>query len=157
MKVQDPAPSDPLVSCLIPCRNEARHIEKCLAGILSQSPPEGGFEIIVADGESDDGTQQILESLSRRHHNLRVINNPGRIVSCGLNVAIAAARGRIIVRMDAHTEYAPDYIVTCLSALKRSKADNVGGPWVARGTDFLSEAIAASFASGFAVDRKSVV
>ena len=101
-------PSVPTVSIIVPCRNEKDHIHASLRSILTQELVPGEFEIIVADGMSDDGTQEILQQLAAEHPRLRVINNPGRIVSTGLNAAIAVARGTVIVRMDAHTEYAAD-------------------------------------------------
>jgi GT2 family glycosyltransferase len=51
--------------------------------------------------------------------------------------------------MDAHTEYAPDYIARCIETLKSSGADNVGGPWQARGRSYLQSAIALAFHSPF--------
>jgi len=81
---------------------------------------------------------------------VRVIDNPGKIVSTGMNAAIRAARGDIIIRMDAHTEYAPDYIRRCVETLRETEADNAGGPWVAKGDGYLSRAVAAAFQSPFA-------
>ena len=123
-----PSSSKPLVSIVLPCRNEAGHIEACIQSILAQEPPEGGVEIIAADGMSTDGTRAYLEEMARKHPQLRVLSNPGRIVSTGLNAAIRAARGEVIVRMDAHTTYAPDYVKQCLAVMKETGADNVGGP-----------------------------
>jgi len=119
--------------------------------ILRQELPEGGFEVIVADGMSDDGTREILQEFSREDPRLFIIDNIGRVVSTGLNSAIQVARGRVILRMDAHTEYAPNYIRECVAVLEETEADNVGGPWVARGEGFVSEAIAVAFRSPFAV------
>src|SRR5438067_2478492 len=112
----------PAVSILIPCRNEAAHIESCLSSVLSQQSPPGGFEVIVADGQSSDGTKELLTRLSAQDKRLRVIDNAGRIVSTGLNAAIKAARGDVVLRMDAHTEYAPDYVRQCLAVLHESGA-----------------------------------
>jgi succinoglycan biosynthesis protein ExoA len=137
----------PLISIVVPCCNERDHIEGCLRSILSQEPPPGGFEVIVADGMSTDGTRDILTRL--REKDLRLIDNPGRIVSSGLNAAIRVARGQIVVRMDAHTEYASDYVRQCLTVLQETGADDVGGPWVARGVGFIGKAIAAAFQSPF--------
>jgi glycosyltransferase involved in cell wall biosynthesis len=81
---------------------------------------------------------------------LRVVDNSGRIVSTALNTGIKVARGEIIVRMDAHTEYAQDYIKQCVNVLEETGADDVGGPWVAKGHGFMSIAIAAAFQSRFA-------
>jgi succinoglycan biosynthesis protein ExoA len=142
--------SIPSTSIVVPCRNERDHIEACLRSILAQEPPHGGFEVIVADGMSDDGTREILAQLAESDGRLRVIDNPGRIVSTGLNVAIEAAHGQTILRMDAHTAYAPDYVCQCLEVLYETGAANVGGPWIARGDAYISRAIAAAFQSPFA-------
>jgi glycosyltransferase involved in cell wall biosynthesis len=141
----------PRVSVVIPCRNEVAHIEACLTAVLKQHAPDGSFEVIVADGMSDDGTRQVLDELAAGDARVRIIDNPGRIVSTGLNAAIRAARGDIIVRMDAHTQYAPDYLARCVQTLEETGADNVGGPWVACGESCISKAIAAAFQSPFAI------
>jgi glycosyltransferase involved in cell wall biosynthesis len=141
----------PAVSVVIPCRNEKDHIAACVRSILTQEEPPGGFEVIVADGMSDDGTRAVLDRLAEEDQRLRIIDNPGRIVSTGLNAAIKVARGRIIIRMDAHSEYAPDYVCQCVAVLQEIGADNVGGPWVAEGKGLVSWAIAAAFQSPFAV------
>jgi glycosyltransferase involved in cell wall biosynthesis len=143
--------TSPRVSVVLPCRNERSPIEACLRSVLAQEPPPGGFEVLVAEGNSDDGTADVLAELARRHPQVRVIPNPERIVSTGLNRAIRAARGEIIARMDAHSEYAPSYLRECVALLDETGADNVGGPWVARGDGYLSRAIAAAFQSPFAV------
>jgi succinoglycan biosynthesis protein ExoA len=143
----------PYVSVIIPCRNEEDYIEPCIRSILAQRPPFGGFEIIVADGMSSDGTPAILKRLSRENPSLRVIANPRRIVSSGLNEALKMAKGNIIVRMDAHTEYAADYLQQCIDVLCETGADNVGGPWCAVGSGFVSSAIAAAFQSAFGMGR----
>jgi glycosyltransferase involved in cell wall biosynthesis len=143
--------SSPAVSVIVPCRNEITHIEACIRSILDQEPPTGGFEVIVADGMSDDGTRQILDQIERQNPSLKVIDNPARIVSCGLNAAIKASRGDVIIRMDAHTQYAPDYVRQCVRTLGETNADNVGGSWTAKGNGFLSGAIAAAFRSPFGV------
>jgi succinoglycan biosynthesis protein ExoA len=144
--------AEPAVSIIVPCRNERNHIETVIKSILAQKPPLGGFEIIVADGMSDDGTREILWRLSKDCR-LQIVDNPGLIVSKGLNAAIRQAKGQAIVRMDAHTEYAPDYVFNCLEILRATGADNVGGPWVAKGTGLIAEAIAAASQSPFACGR----
>jgi succinoglycan biosynthesis protein ExoA len=144
-------PKKPLVSVIVPCRNEAGFIENCLQSILSQEPPDGGFEVIVADGISTDGTCQILEEMAEQHPQLRVIKNPGRIVSTGLNAGIRAARGDIIIRMDAHTVFAPDYIKQCLAVLEETGADNVGGPVHSVAGTYLERAIRAGYHSPLGV------
>jgi len=144
-----PAPA-PLVSIILVCRCEAPYIRAALASILAQTPPEGGFEIVVADGRSDDGTREALAEIAGADPRVRVIDNPALFTAAGLNAAIRAAAGQILVRMDAHTRYAPDYVRQCISVLRSTGADNVGGPWVAQAGNYVGEAIAAAFQSRFA-------
>lgn len=122
-----------------------------MESILAQQEPEGGFEVIVADALSDDGTREILNEIANANPRVTVIDNPGLIASTGLNAAILQARGQILIRMDGHTHYAPDYIRQCVAVLRRTGADNVGGPWVAQAAGYLGQAIAAAFQSPFAV------
>jgi len=142
----------PYVSIIMPCRNEARCIGAVLEEILQhQEEPQGGFEIIVADGLSSDGTRDRVLALAQCDPRIRLVDNPHRYTPHGLNAALAAARGEIIIRMDAHTAYAPDYLIRCVETLLVRNADNVGGPWVARGKGYWSRAIAAAFQSAFAI------
>ena len=135
-----------LVSVIAPCRNERAAIDAfCDSALAQQLPPGWQLEVLVADGLSDDGTRQRLAERAAQDARLALIDNPGRIVSSGLNAALAQARGSVIVRFDIHTQFAPDYIAECLAALQRSGADNVGGPWVARGQGAMGRAIAAAF------------
>jgi glycosyltransferase involved in cell wall biosynthesis len=144
----DPIPE---ISVIVPCRNESRHIAACVAGLLALEPPPGGFEVIVADGNSDDGTGEILRGLAQKDSRLKLIENPGRIASTGLNASIRAARAEIIVRADAHTEYAPDYLVRCLETLRANGADNVGGPALTKTDGYIQRAVAAAYHSPFSV------
>lgn len=115
-----------LVSIVIPCRNERRFIGPCLDSILANDYPKDSLEILVADGLSEDGTRAIVEGYAVRHSSVRLVDNPGRIVPTGLNLAIAAAKGLVIMRMDAHALYPSDYISTLTAWLEKSGADNVG-------------------------------
>jgi succinoglycan biosynthesis protein ExoA len=143
--------SKPMVSIVLPCRNEQGFIQACLESALNQDLPEGEFEIIVADGMSTDGTREYLQEMARQHAQIRRLDNPGRIVSTGLNAAIRAARGEIIVRMDAHTIYAPDYVRQCLAVMNETGAENVGGPMQTVAKTFMERAIRAVFHSALAV------
>ena len=137
---------EPVISVIVPCRNERGYIDAFCQSALRQNLPEGWrMEVLVADGESDDGTRQRLEQLSAIDRRLVLVDNPGRIVSTGLNACIARSRGQVIARLDVHSEFAPDYLAQCIQALERTGADTVGGPWVARGTGPAGAAIAAAF------------
>ena len=139
----------PGVTVIVPCRNESRFIETFIRSLLEQDYPQEKIEIIIADGMSDDGTREIIQSCSAGDPRIRMVDNPGKIVSTGLNAAILNSNGEIIIRMDCHTDYAPNYISECVKALQLTNADNVGGPWIASGSSYLQKAIAAAFQSPF--------
>lgn len=140
------------VSIIAPCRNERAHVDAFLDGALAQAVPSGWrAEVLVADGESDDGTAERLRARATEDARIKVVANPGRIVSSGLNLCLAQAQGEVIVRMDVHTRFAVDYLAECIAALQRTGADNVGGAWVAEGEGPMGQAIAAAFQSRWVV------
>lgn len=116
----------PTVSIAIPTYNEAEHIEQIVRSFLQPQHPNV-VEIFVADGGSQDGTQEIVKNLSLIDSRVKLIHNPLKIQSGGLNLALAAGTGDIFLRADAHCDYAPDYVEKCVEALQNSRADNVGG------------------------------
>ena len=117
----------PLVSVVVPCRNEERHIAQCLDSILACDFPQERLEILVVDGCSDDGTRAILARYAERYARIHVLDNPKRITPTALNIGVLAARGEIIMRMDAHVIYPASYISQLVGALEETGADNVGG------------------------------
>ena len=135
------------VSVIVACRNERKYIRNLLDSICRQNLCGAKIEVLVADGMSIDGTRQVLDLYRQVVLPLRVIDNPDKIVSAGLNAAIREARGAVIIRMDAHSEYAPDYICRCLQVLQETNADNVGGPALTRGEGYLGRAIALAYHS----------
>ncbi|MFL5625731.1 MAG: glycosyltransferase family 2 protein [Ktedonobacteraceae bacterium] len=140
---------DDFVSIIMPVRNEASYIVPSLQAVLAQDYPADAFEVIIADGMSDDGTREKILELAGRDTRVRLIDNPQRFVSPGLNAALRAARGDILIRMDAHTEYAPDYVRQCVEVLQETGAANVGGAWRATGRSYWQKAIALAFQSPF--------
>lgn len=140
-----------VVSVIVPCRNERRYIEGFCANVLRQQLPAGWqLQLVVADGESNDGTRELLQHLASREPRIAWIANPALIVSPGLNAALKIATGEIIVRMDVHTDYADDYVAQCLAVHAETGADNVGGPWRAvpdAGAGPMQHAVAAAFQS----------
>ena len=115
------------VSIIMPCRNEAGWIRKCLESVAANDFPKDHLELLVLDGMSDDGTPAIVEEFTAAHPWVRLLENPRKTAPAALNIGIAAARGKVIMRMDAHTEYSPDYISKLIHWLDKSGADNVGG------------------------------
>lgn len=137
------------ISIVVACRNEARHIVPFLESLLQQDFGDMTWEAIIADGESEDGTRELLDGFSARHPQVKVISNPERIVSTGLNAAIAAGQGEIVLRMDAHTRYAPDYCRRCVETLEQTGAENAGGPARTESKGTWGRAIAAAYHSPF--------
>ena len=117
----------PMVSVMVPCRNEAAFIERCLGSVLASDYPREQMEVIVADGMSDDGTRERIGRYASLDSRVRCIDNPRRTTPAALNRGIRAARGEVIVRLDGHAAIAPDYIARAVKHLESTGADCVGG------------------------------
>jgi glycosyltransferase involved in cell wall biosynthesis len=117
----------PSVSIVIPCRNERGFIEACVESIAVNGFPVEDLEVLVIDALSTDGTRQLLASLAARYPFVRVVDNPAGVTPVGLNLGIRAARGTVVVRIDAHSTIEPGYLFKCVGALREGKAENVGG------------------------------
>jgi succinoglycan biosynthesis protein ExoA len=140
----------PNVTVVLPVRNEANGIAQCLAAIFAQDYPADRLEILLVDGESDDGTRAVVESLPE-HERVRVLNNPRRQQAFAMNIGIAAAQGDYIVRVDGHAIIAPDYVRQCVLALQSTGAANVGGPMIPVGSTPVGKAVAIATRSRFGV------
>ena len=116
----------PSVSIVVPCRNEKHYIAECLDSILACDYPPDRLEVLVLDGMSDDGTRQVLDGYSAGRALIRVLDNRQRVTPVALNLAIRAAGGDVIVRMDAHVVYPKNYVSRLVAALDEFGADNVG-------------------------------
>ncbi len=108
---------DPMVTVVIPCRNEAPFIRLVIESVLRSAYPRERFEVLFVDGMSTDGTRGILAATAKDRSFIRVLDNPRRVTPAGMNVGIKAARGEIIVRLDAHSSYDADYIPRCVRLL----------------------------------------
>ena len=140
----------PLVSVLLPVRNEATFIERSVESVLAQDYPADLLEVIVTDGASDDGTPEAVARLMAHHPNLRLIPNPEKIVATGLNRAVTEAHGDVIVRVDGHCIIATDYVRRCVEHLRHG-ADGVGGSVETVGETPIAAVIAAAMSSKFGV------
>jgi succinoglycan biosynthesis protein ExoA len=122
--VVDPCPT---VSIIIPCRNEARFIGRCLASILGNGFPLERLEILVLDGMSDDGTREIVRDYAARYSSIRMLDNLHKVTPYALNRGIREATGDVVMRLDAHTICDRNYIAQCIRILLEYGADDVGG------------------------------
>ena len=141
-----------VVSVVMPVYNEERYIEKCLDSLLLQDYPMGNMEWIFVDGCSKDKTVALLEAYQEKYPGLiRVFNNPHKIVPWAMNIGIAESNGKYIVRLDAHADYATDYISKCVYYLENTDAENVGGVAETKANGFMGNAIAKMLSSKFGV------
>jgi len=144
------ASDTPLVTVIMPIRNEAAFIERSLSAILAQTYPPERLEILIVDGMSDDRTLGVIRAMTGADR-VKIVSNPRRRQAAAMNTAIAQAAGEIIVRVDGHTVIATDYVEACVTALKETGAANVGGPMNPVGVTPMGKAIAAAGKSVFAV------
>jgi succinoglycan biosynthesis protein ExoA len=121
----------PKVSVIVPCYNEQSTIRLLLEALCAQTFPRADMEVIIADGMSQDGTRDAIAAFQRDFPELevRLVDNTLRTIPSGLNRALEAAQGGIIVRLDAHSKPYPDYVEKCVEAHEAGWGDNVGGVW----------------------------
>ena len=139
------------VSLLVSMRNEVGHIEKCLASIFAQDYPDDRLEVLVLDGQSTDGSWQIVEHLLQGRPNCHLLPNPNITQAAGWNLGIRASQGEIIGIISAHAELAPDYVFTAVETLLRTGADMVGGPMRAYGDGHFGQAVALVTSTPFGI------
>ena len=121
----------PKVSVIVPCYNEQSTIRLLLEALCAQTFPRGDMEVIIADGMSQDGTRQAIAAFQGDFPELEVhvVDNIHRNIPSGLNRAIEAARGDLIVRLDGHAKPYPDYVEKCVQDHEAALGDNIGGVW----------------------------
>jgi succinoglycan biosynthesis protein ExoA len=133
----------------IPMYNEADHVEPLVDDIAAQDW-DGEIRILVADGRSsDDSVALLLAAAERAELELRVIDNPKRTQSAGLNLCIAEADGDLIVRLDCHTRYPADLLTLLARAAEETGAWNVGGTFAPQGRTVMERAVACAYDSPF--------
>ena len=121
----------PRVSIIVPCFNEEKTIFQLLEAIYAQDFPRDQIEVLIADGLSEDGTRAQIAAFQKAHPQLalQVLGNSTRRIPTGLNLAIAASRGEIILRLDAHCVPHREYVSRSVQALEAGLGWNVGGVW----------------------------
>lgn len=145
--------NNPLISVICPTYNEEKFIEKVLEFCVKAIPLDK--EIIFVDGGSSDRTIDIIKEYQIKAPGIKLLHNSYKYVPYALNIAIRESKGQYIARIDAHTNYPPDYFKSCLEAIKESGADNVGGYIHSRGEGLVGKAIAYAMSSSFGVGNSS--
>lgn len=116
----------PSVTVAIPVLNEELHIESVIRCFQQNTYPNI-IEIIVADGGSTDRTPELLEEMSRKDPRVKAVSNPHMKQAAGMNRIIEMAKGELLVRADAHAEYAKDYVEKCVEVMLETDSLNVSG------------------------------
>jgi glycosyltransferase involved in cell wall biosynthesis len=142
-----------MISVVCPVYNESAYIKKLLDFYINALPAEK--ELLLVDGLSTDDTCAIIKQYIARHGGIYLLDNPERIVPYALNKAIEAAKGDIIIRLDAHTDYSVDYFEKIIATFKNTDADIVGGPMrIAKG-NAVQNAIGYATCTAFGVGNSS--
>lgn len=120
----------PVITIVLPMRNEEKWIGACIESILRQDYPHDRMEVLIVDGMSTDRSREIVSEYAHKYPFLRLLDNPERIQVTALNAGIRASTGTYILRMDAHSQYGDDYVSKCVYYAEKTGAENVGGPVV---------------------------
>ena len=136
----------PTVSYVMPVLNEVHHLEEAVEAIFAQEYP-GTQEVVLALGPSHDGTLELGHRMAAADPRVTVVDNPAADIPVGMNLAIRAASGAVLVRVDAHTQLPPGYTLHMVRELRRVGAANVGGVMKAAGRTPLQQAVARAYNS----------
>lgn len=120
----------PLVSILVPARNEERNITRCVQSLLALDYPS--FELLVLDDQSDDSTRSILEGISENHPQLKILDGePPNGNLLGKNWACSQlarhSQGELLLFTDADTVHQPQALKNIVTAMLGEQADLITG------------------------------
>jgi glycosyltransferase involved in cell wall biosynthesis len=138
------------ISIILPVLNEADHLEESLRSILSQDYL-GDIEIILAIGPSHDGTEKIAEALADKDSRIVLVENPSGRTASALNIAIAATKYSIVVRVDGHSQIPNNYLSLVSKIIEETGAVNVGGVMDAQGRTLFERGVARAMKSALGV------
>ena len=138
----------PAVAVVVPARDAETTLADAVASALAQEV-DGGLEVCIAVAPSLDRTLQVARGLAEGHPRVSVIDNPTGVAAAGLNAAIRATTGPVVVRLDAHAVLDDGYVAAGVAALARTGAVNVGGRQDPRGRSPFEKAAGAAMASWF--------
>ncbi|MFH1753422.1 MAG: glycosyltransferase family 2 protein [Candidatus Omnitrophota bacterium] len=130
-----------MISVVIPFLNEERFIRPCVESVLAQDYGKDNLEILFVDGGSQDGSRKVIEGFLSSNKNMRLLENPKKIVSSGLNIGIRDARGEHVLILSGHAALESGYISSCVRKMDENGAGCVGGKVVMAAEGFIKKAI----------------
>ena len=140
----------PAISVILPVLNEESHLEGAVLSVLSQDY-RGPLEIILALGPSRDRTNEIATKLASQDNRVKLLDSPTGKTAAGLNLALAASKSPVVVRVDGHAQIPSNYISLIVEILNKTGAVNVGGVMAAVGTTAFERAVAGAMRSPLGV------
>ena len=140
-----------LITVIVPCRNEERHITETIQNIIKQNgiDEKFTFELFVIDGMSNDRTVELVKKEIENNNRIKIFFKLKKITPAAFNIGINNAKGEYICILGAHAKISKEYLINCLNTISKVNADNVGGPWKAEGYGYVGKAIALAFQSLF--------
>ena len=149
--------TEPFVTLIIPCRNEAAFIQGCLDSVVRNDYPQQLMEIFVLDGMSQDGTRELIQSFIKQYKNMTLLDNAALTIPSAMNIGIRKAQGSVIMKIDGHAVYPSDYIRKCVDGLRQYDAENVGGVITAvpRDNTILGRSIVLSLSNIFGIGNST--
>lgn len=146
-----------MISVICPSLNEEKYIEKILSFFVNSLPAQK--ELFIIDGGSTDATVAIVKEWEQKNSNIKLLHNPHKYVPQALNIGLKAAKGDIICRIDAHSEYAPDYFEKIIDTFNSIDTDITGGPCRVKYNSNFQQAvgliISSPFGTGNSIMHKS--
>jgi succinoglycan biosynthesis protein ExoA len=140
----------PAISVILPVLNEESHLEGAVLSVLSQDY-RGPLEIVLALGPSRDRTNEIATKLASQDNRVKLLDSPTGKTAAGLNLALAASKSPVVVRVDGHAQIPNNYISLIVEILNKTGAVNVGGVMAAVGTTAFERAVAGAMRSPLGV------
>lgn len=114
------------LSVICPMYNEEKYIGQFMDSVLQQDFPHDCLEILLVDGMSNDNTRTIINEYTKQYSFIKLLDNPNKIVPYAMNIGIKACKGNIVMRLDVHASYQPNYFSVLTQKLIELNADNVG-------------------------------
>lgn len=147
----------PIVSIIIPCRNEELYIRECMESAINFDYPQQKLEIFLIDGLSTDKTLDIALQYIEQYPFIKILKNEKIIFPAAINIGYNNSSGDVIVILGAHAKYEKNYISKCVEYLFKLDADNVGGVLITKGlnTSVIGKTITNVLSSSFGVGNST--